>query len=384
MTTDSIFNLVLDLNPLSFSEESGATQVIEQVRRFATSQLSGRETFSRGDFDQMASLGLCGVNNSLELGGSELGPEVLSGIIYELARRQLGPAVYLSVHNMVSYLIESWASTDLHRAFARSLATGEKLAAFALTESASGSDAAALKTLAREDGDQFILNGEKIYITSAPVADVFLLFARINGGDIAAFIVERNQPGLEVGPAERKMGCEAAPIASISMDNCQVPKAHLLSPNGYKVALSGLAGGRVNIGAAACGLASRALQGASEHAAQRTQFGKPIGEFQGIQFMIADMASKSAAASLLVYQAAKQLREGSKDNLWPSMAKCFATDAAMEVTTDAVQVLGGAGYLSDYGMEKLMRDAKMLQIVEGTNQIQRMLIGKSLIFPSST
>ena len=198
---------------------------------------------------------------------------------------------------------------------------------------------------------------------------------------MSAFVVERDAPGLTIGKTERKMGCTGAPIASLHFDRCRVSSTALLGNEGegLKIALSGLNSGRVSIAAAACGLASRSLELACAHALSRSQFGTPIAQFQGIQFMLADMMMKTRAAILLTRDAAIRLDAGASDNLAASIAKCFATDAAMAVTTDGVQALGGAGYLEEYEVERLMRDAKMLQIVEGTNQIQRMVIAKAIL-----
>ena len=287
---------------------------------------------------------------------------------------------------MVSKLIAQWhnISDSLWQPLLTSLAEGKKLAAFALTEPEAGSDAASLRTRATRDGESYLLSGEKSYITSAPHADLFLVFARTaedRTKGISAFVVERNTPGLSIGKAERKMGCTGAPIASLSFDQCKVAASLRLGTegDGLKIALSGLNGGRVSIAAAACGLASRSLELACRHANSRVQFGNPIAHFQGIQFMLADMAIKARAAVLVTRDAARRLDAGSAENFPASVAKCFATDAAMEITTDGVQIFGGAGYLEEYEVERLMRDAKMLQIVEGTNQIQRQVIAKSIL-----
>jgi len=263
------------------------------------------------------------------------------------------------------------------------LINGDHLGAFCLTEAEAGSDAAAIRTKAVANADGFILNGEKIYITSAGFADEYLVFARTSDDlkrGISAFIIPADAKGMSFGPPEKKMGCEGSPIATVTLEECVVPKERLVGKvgEGYSIALAGLATGRINIAAAACGLASRALELARAHAKTRVQFGKPIGEFQGIQFMLADMWMKTRASILMTREAAELMGEKISEVLLASGAKCFATDQAMSVTTDAVQILGGAGYLKDYEVERLMRDAKMLQIVEGTNQIQRLVIAREL------
>ncbi len=352
------------------------------VRRFAESQLGELTDFRRADFAAMGALGLTGMSLSEKVCGSASSQLEISAAIFEIARAQLGPAIYLSVHSMVSKLIEQFGAAT-NQQILEELAAAKKLGAFCLTEAHAGSDASALRTQAEDAGDSWILRGEKIYITSGTVADVYLVFARTGEHQtkgISAFVVERGTPGLTTGPAEKKMGCHGAPICSIHFDNCRIPKGALLGNvgDGYSIARFGLNGGRISIAACACGLASTALQLAAEHATHRKQFGAELATFQGLQFMLADMAMKLQASILLTRHAATLLDAGAEEKGPASMAKCFATDRAMEITTDGVQLLGGAGYLEDYKVERLMRDAKMLQIVEGTNQIQRSIISRWL------
>lgn len=363
----------------------------ETVRKFARAHVAvtSEESvgYRREIFDLMAKSGLTGAAISEALGGTAMSSLATSSIIFELSRVQLGPAIYLSVHYMVSRLIETWDRAGRHHPTLRDLAAGKSLGAFCLTEATAGSDAAALKTQATKLTDGYRIDGEKIYITSAGHADVYLVFARTGGEGkegISAFVVAKDTPGISFGAHERKMGCEGAPIASIRFDNCIVPQSALLGDEGagYKIALSGLSAGRISIGAAACGLASASLELATRYASERRQFGSAIAEFQGIQFMLADMYLRLRPALLLVRDAAHKLDRkapGGEERLVSSAAKCFATDAAMFVTTEAVQIFGGAGYLKDYQVERFMRDAKMLQIVEGTNQIQRSLIARSIL-----
>ena len=367
------------------------TLLASSVRKFARDTLSvSGDTppeFQRSAFDAMGKLGITGAAISERNGGSDLSALGISGIIYELARAQLGPAIYLSVHFMVGRLIERWDSAQRHSSTLRDLAAGKLLGAFCLTEATAGSDASALKTQATKVSGGYRLDGEKIYITSAGLADVFLVFARTSAdpkNGISAFVVRSGTAGMTFGSPEKKMGCEGAPIASVRFESCEIPESALLGAegDGYKIALSGVSAGRVSIGAAACGIAASSLELACAYAAQRRQFGSAIAEFQGIQFMLADMYLKLRPAILLVRDGAQLLDAKlptGEDRLASSAAKCFATDAAMSITTDAVQIFGGAGYLKDYQVERLMRDAKMLQIVEGTNQIQRSLIARALL-----
>ncbi|MCB0323861.1 MAG: acyl-CoA dehydrogenase family protein [Bdellovibrionales bacterium] len=340
--------------------------------------------YDRAHFQAMATLGLCGLGLEEHYGGIDVGALGTAAIIFELARADLGPAIYLSVHLMVAKLLSRADSDGRAAELIASLARGEKLAAFALTEPEAGSDAAALRTKATSKDGEYYLSGEKCYITSGGVADLYLVFARSGGNekaDISAFLVPSDTEGLSFGPAEKKMGCIGAPICSLSFDHCRVPQSARLGAEGagYSLALSGLNGGRINIGAAACGIAARAIEIAASHLKQRTQFGRPLAEFQGLQFMLADMAILLRTAVLAVRDAALAEDRGEHARVAASIAKCVATDAAMKITTDAVQLLGGAGYLQEYIAERLMRDAKMLQIVEGTNQIQRVLIARSLL-----
>jgi len=343
--------------------------------------------FPRNLFKQCAEAGLAGIGVSEEFGGIDASAESSAGIMEELAIGDLGPAIFISVHAMVAKLIEKFGNQSQKEKYLSRMASGELLGAFALTEPSSGSDAASLRTTAELAGDDFVLTGEKSYISSADSADLFIVFASSNlslgAKGISAFIVERVTAGVIVSPPDTKMGCELSTIASVTLSKAKVSRTSLLGAEneGFKIALSGLAGGRVNIAACAVGIAKAALRLAVNYAKERKQFQSRVIDFQGIQFMLADMKMKLDAAALLTKSAARGLDEKiqtSQSRIAPSIAKCFATDAAMEITTNAVQILGGAGYLEDYDVERIMRDAKMLQIVEGTNQIQRVLIARGL------
>lgn len=338
-------------------------------------------------FKELSDLGLAGMSVGEEFEGLESTSFAIAKCIEEIAFCDMGPAIFTSVHNMVAGTIQRFGSAASKAEILKGLATGDLLGAFALTEPSAGSDAAALTTSAKASGSDYVINGEKCYISSASFADVFLVFARTGaaGKDgISAFIVPKNTPGLSVGPDEKKMGCELSPIATLTFDNVKVPGSNLLGElnKGYGVALSCLAGGRVNIAACALGIARKATRLAIDHLKNRKQFGESLASFQGLQFMLADMRIRIETSEAIIKEACAAI-DGKHSNSTirtkAAVAKCFATDAAMAVTTDAVQLLGGAGYLSDYKVEKLMRDAKMLQIVEGTNQIQRMLIAREAL-----
>jgi alkylation response protein AidB-like acyl-CoA dehydrogenase len=268
------------------------------------------------------------------------------------------------------------------------LARGDKLAAFALTESGSGSDAGGMRTRAIKRGDTYVLNGSKTFITGGSVADTVVVFARTDqdgdtpARDISAFIVDKTMPGFKVGKLEKKMGIRGSPTAQLFFEDMAVPAANLLGKEGegFKLAMQVLDHSRPAIAAQALGIAEGAFDLARRYAGERRQFGKPIMEFQGIQFMLADMATQIEAARALTYAAGDALdRDLGGITAGSSMAKLFASDTAMRVTTDAVQILGGYGYLRDFPAERMMRDAKITQIYEGTNEIQRLVIAREVL-----
>jgi alkylation response protein AidB-like acyl-CoA dehydrogenase len=341
--------------------------------------------FPREIYHQMAELGLMGMTTPEEYGGSALSR--LSGaLVYEeLAKGEMATAVGLSVHNMVVGSIARFGNPEQRRRWVSRLASGELLGAFSLSEAASGSDAASLQCRAESCDCVYILNGTKMWVTNGGEAEIYLLMARTSGdkgsAGISCFVVEKDTPGFSFGKTERKMGLHSSPTRELIFENCEIPVANRLGEEGqgFKIALSSLDGGRINIGAIAVGVAQAAFETARNYSREREQFGQPISAFQGIQFMLADMAMKIEAARLLVYEAAYKLDEGQNAGMYASMAKCFATDMAMEVTTNAVQVLGGAGYVRDYPVERYMRDVKVAQIFEGTNQIQRVVIARALL-----
>ncbi len=370
--------------------------VLETVERISGSVIpryqdeSYYNTVPRELFSSLCQAGLGGLAIPEHHGGIAASASTCAAVFETMSRYDLGPAIFVSVHTMVAGLISRFGSEYQQASLLPKLASGEYLAAFALTEPQAGSDAAALSTEAKVEGECFVLRGNKCYITSAGFADLYLVFARTSNGannEISAFLVPANTAGLSIGKPEKKMGCELSPIASLFLEDVRVPASALLGPlhEGFKVALSGLSGGRVNIAACANGIAATAIDLTIKHLKERRQFGRALAEFQGLQFMVAEMYSKLRAAQLLTMEAARELdaqRLGTSlfnTKLSSSVAKCFATDAAMSITTDAVQLLGGAGYMKEYSVERLMREAKMLQIVEGANQVQRMIIARELL-----
>ena len=367
-------------------------EIRDLVRTFAQNEIAphaarwdDESAFPRELFRPLADLGLTGLLVPEDLGGTQTS-RLTGAVIYEeLGRADMSTAVWLSVHNMVTGLVNRFGNNDQRRRWVPRMAAGKLLGAFSLSEVHAGSDAANVQCAARRDGDDYVLSGAKYWVTSAGVADLYTVFARTGeqkgARGVSAFVVERDTPGFTIGKIERKLGLHASPTGELLFENCRVPAADRLGNEGegLKVALSALDGGRVNIGAVSTGVAQAAFEVATRYAGERNAFGKPIAAFEGIQFLLADMAMKIEASRLLVYEAAFKMDEGEPSSQHAAMAKCFASDAAMQITTDAVQILGGAGYVRDWPLERYMRDVKSAQIFEGTNQIQRMVIARALL-----
>ncbi len=364
------------------------------VRRFSAQEIvphaeawDETDHFPREVFTKMAGLGLLGMTTPEEYGGLMLDRLSIALLYEELAHGDMSTAVSLSVHNMVTGSLARFGTEEQRQRWVPRLAAGELLGAFSLSESAAGSDAAGLQCRAERQGDTYVINGSKLWVTMGGEAEIYLVMARSDANQrssagISSFVVEKDTPGFSFGKLERKMGLHASPTRELLFEQCVIPVANRMGEEGQglKIALSSLDSGRINIGAIAVGVAQAAFETACNYAREREQFGKPIATFQGIQFMLADMAMKIEASRLLVYEAATKLeRQEQNAGMYASMAKCFATDTAMEVTTNAVQVLGGAGYVRDYPVERYMRDVKVAQIFEGTNQIQRIVIARALL-----
>ena len=331
----------------------------------------------------LAEMGLCGIAIPEELGGSGLN-RLTGAVIYEaLASTDLSTAVWLSVHNMVAGIVYRFGTPEQQLQWLPDLVQGRSIGAFSLSEADAGSDPAGMKATARRDGNEYVINGSKMWVTSGDVAGLIVVMVRTGSGKqgISAFVVAQGTPGLAVGKIERKMGLHSSHTAELIFDECRVPMNNLLGSEGQglAIALSSLDAGRINIAASANGVSQAAIDIATQYAAERQQFGKAIAEFQGIQFMLSDMHMNTEAARLLTYRAAAVLDNAGKATSEAAMAKCFSTDTAMAVTTNAVQILGGAGYTKDYPLERFMRDIKVTQIFEGTNQIQRIVIARHLL-----
>jgi alkylation response protein AidB-like acyl-CoA dehydrogenase len=377
---------------MKFDLDEEQIDIRDMVRRFTEQEIMPHAErwdeegiFPREVYAKMGELGLMGMTTPEEYGGTALS-RLTSALVYEeLAKGEMATAVGLSVHNMVTGSLARYGNVEQRQRWVRKLAGGQLLGAFALSEAGSGSDAASLQCRAERRDDCYVLNGSKMWVTNAGEADIYLVMARTSPGNsssgISCFVVEKVTPGFSFGKQERKMGLHSSPTRELLFEDCAIPIANRIGEEGqgFKIALASLDGGRINIGAVAVGVAQAAFEIATGYARTRQQFGQSIGTFQGIQFMLADMAMKIEAARLLVYEAAYKLDAGQNAGMYASMAKCFATDMAMEVTTNAVQVLGGAGYVRDYPVERYMRDVKVAQIFEGTNQIQRVVIARALL-----
>jgi len=334
-------------------------------------------------FRGLGEYGVTGVTLPEEYGGAGLSYLDYSYVLEEIAKASVPYAVTVSVSSMVQFILNEYGTKTQKEKYLPALTSGEEIGAFALSESHAGSDAASLKTTAKKVDGGYVLNGTKMWITSGGIAKTYIVMAR-TGGDgakgISAFIVRDGAPGFTFGKAEKKMGWKTSPTRELVFQNCFVPTEDRLleEGKGFTVAMGGLDRGRVAIAAIGVGCAQRALDEAVKYSLTREQFKQPIFDFQGLQFMLADMALEVMSSRLMVLSAAQSIDDKKANSKLCSMAKLKATDAAMKVTTDAVQVLGGVGYTAEYPVERFMRDAKVLQIVEGTNQIQRVVIARHL------
>ncbi|MAF77725.1 MAG: acyl-CoA dehydrogenase [Halobacteriovoraceae bacterium] len=341
------------------------------------------ENFRMDVFRGLGELGVCGMTVDENYGGLGLGYTDLCIALEEIAKSSVSYAVTVSVSLMVQGIIQKFGNEEQKKKYLPDLTSGQEIGAFCLSESSSGSDAKSLKTTAKKVEGGYILNGAKMWITSGGIAKTYVVMARTGeegAKGVSAFIVQDGTEGLSFGKKEKKMGWKVSPTREVLFQNCFVPEENLLlgEGQGFKVALGGLDAGRITIGSIAVGLSDRAVSESVKYSLERQQFDQPIFDFQGLQFMISDMACEMEASRLLVMKAAELLDAGKINSKLCSMAKLKATDVAMKVTTDAVQVHGGVGYTTEYPVERMMRDAKVLQIVEGTNQIQRLVIARHL------
>ncbi|MBW3110399.1 acyl-CoA dehydrogenase [Bacillus sp. MCCB 382] len=375
---------------MNFKLSEEHEMIRKMVRDFARNEVAPtaaerdeEERFDMDLFKKMAELGLTGIPWPEEYGG--IGSDYLAYCIAveELSRVCASTGVTLSAHtSLAGWPVYKFGTEEQKQKYLRPMAQGEKIGAYGLTEPGSGSDAGGMKTTARLEGDHYVLNGSKIFITNGGIADTYIVFALTDPSQrqrgTSAFIVEADFEGFSVGKKEKKLGIRSSPTTEIVFEDCKVPKENMLGKegDGFKIAMMTLDGGRNGIAAQAVGIAQGALDASVDYAKEREQFGKPIAVNQGISFKIADMATSIEASRLLTYQAAWLESEGLPYGKESAMSKLMAGDTAMKVTTEAVQIFGGYGYTKDYPVERYMRDAKITQIYEGTQEIQRLVISR--------
>ncbi|WP_017979950.1 acyl-CoA dehydrogenase family protein [Sphingomonas melonis] len=330
-------------------------------------------------------LGFGSIYVSEESGGIALGRLEAALIMEAMAYGCPATSAFISIHNMAAWMIDRFGSAELKARFLPDLVSMEKIASYCLTEPGSGSDAAALKTSARRDGDDFVLNGTKQFISGAGYNDVYVVMVRTGeekSRGISALVVEKDTPGLSFGAPEKKLGWNASPTAQVIFEDCRVPAANLVGGEGegFKIAMAGLDGGRLNIGACSLGGAQRCLDEAIRYTKERQQFGQPVAEFQNTQFTLSDMATDLEAARALLYLAAAKVTANAPDkSRFSAMAKRLATDNGSAIVDAALQLHGGYGYLKDYPIERFWRDLRVHSILEGTNQVMRMIVGRDLL-----
>jgi alkylation response protein AidB-like acyl-CoA dehydrogenase len=341
--------------------------------------------FPREVIQSAGELGFGAIYVSEEGGGIGLGRLEAALIMEAMAYGCAATSAFISIHNMVAWMIDCFGSADLKGRYLPQLVGMEKLASYCLTEPGSGSDAAALKTTARREGDEYVINGTKQFISGGGVNDIYAVMVR-TGQDgpkgISCIVVDKGTPGLSFGAPERKLGWNASPTAQVIFDNVRVPVANRVGEegDGFKFAMAGLDGGRVNIGACSLGGAQRCLDEAIGYVKDRSQFGKPIAEFQNTQFQLADMATDLEAARALLYMAAAKVSAGAPDKTrFAAMAKKLASESGSQIVDQALQMFGGYGYLMDYPIERFWRDLRVHRILEGTNEVMRMIIGRDLL-----
>jgi len=377
---------------MDFSLTDDQRAIEDAARSFAAAEMAPHSArwdeekhFPVDVLRKAAGLGFAGLYVREDVGGSGLSRLDASIVFEQLSYGDVATAAFLSIHNMAAWMIDRFGSDDLRRRYLPRLATMDLIASYCLTEPGSGSDAAALTTTARRDGDGYILNGTKAFISGGGVSHLYLVMARTGGpgaSGVSAFVVEKGAPGLSFGAQERKMGWNAQPTAQVNFDDCRVPEVNRVGAEGegFRFAMAGLDGGRVNIASCSLGGAALALDAAKGHLDTRRQFGSPLKDFQGLQWRLADMATELDAARLMVRRAADALDRGDPAaTRYCAMAKRFATDAGFKVANQALQLHGGYGYLRDYPLERIVRDLRVHQILEGTNEIMRVIIARELL-----
>ena len=349
-------------------------------------QIDEQDEYPAALIRKMAALGWMGILTDREYGGGGGGAMSMAITIEEVARASAAVTVIMSAHSaLTTWPINRFGTEDQKRRYLPALASGEALGAYALTEPNAGSDAAAMESRAVRDGDDYVLNGRKIFISNGNLADTVIVFASTNrearARGVSAFLVEKGSPGFTSGKSLEKLGMHGSPTAELVLEDVRVPASNRLGDEGqgFRIAMQVLEIGRILVGAQATGIAQAALDAATTYAAQRQQFGKPIAEFQGVSWMLADMQVRTHGARLMTYHAARLMDAGQPSTMAASSAKLFGSEAAMFVTSKAIQVHGGYGYIKDFPVERYMRDAKITEIYDGTSEIQRLVIARELL-----
>jgi alkylation response protein AidB-like acyl-CoA dehydrogenase len=362
------------------AREFAATEMAPNAARWDEEKIFPVDTLRRA-----AELGFAAIYVRDDVGGAGLGRLDAAIIFEELARGCPSTAAYISIHNMVTWMIDRFGDDAQRRRFIPDLASMKRLGSYALTEPDSGSDAAALATRAVRDGDAYVLTGTKAFTSGGGATDLYLIMARTGGPGprgISCFAVEKGAKGLSFGAQEKKLGWNSQPTAAVIMEGVRVPAANLIGGegNGFKIAMAGLDGGRINIGACSLGGAAFCLERATRYAEERRQFGKRVADFEAIRFKLADMATELAASRLMIWNAAVKLERGAPDaTVAAAMAKRFATDAGFHIADEALQIHGGYGYLKDHPIERVLRDLRVHRILEGTNEIMRVIIARQML-----
>lgn len=374
----------------ALSEEQQAIQ--EMARRFASDELAPyaaewdeKKHFPVDVIKKSAELGLAAIYTREDVGGSGLGRLDAALIFEALSEGCTSTAAYISIHNMCCWMIDRFGSDELRQKYCPQLASMDMIASYCLTEPGSGSDAAALKTKAVRHGDHYVLNGSKAFISGAGTSDLYVVMVRTGGEGpkgISTVLVEKDTPGLSFGAQERKMGWNSQPTAIVNFEDCKIPISNRVGEegDGFSFAMMGLDGGRLNIAACSLGTATAALKTALIYANERCAFGRRLNELQSLQFKLADMATELEAARVMLYQAAWKLDNKTADaTRFCAMAKRLVTDRGFDIVNDALQIHGGYGYLKDYPLERMLRDVRVHQILEGTNEIMRVIVSRDLL-----
>jgi len=378
---------------IDFTLTSEQELIQKTAREFAQEHLApgvierdDKAEFPTGQIKMMGELGFMGMMVPEEWGGAGFDTMTFVIAMEEIAAVELATSTIMSVNNsLVCQLFTDYGTHDQKEKYLKPLANGDMLGAYSLSEPQSGSDASNMLTFAKKDGDHYVINGTKNWVTNGITSDIVVLFCltekAIGYKGITAFVIEKGTPGLSTGKKEDKLGIRASDTCELYFKNCRIPAENRIGEEGqgFKIAMKALGGGRIGIAAQALGLARAALEAAVSYAKERKQFGKAIGEFGAIQNKLADMATEIDAARMLIWRAAKLKDEGKNYTRESSMAKLFASSTAMKAATECVQIHGGYGYMQEYGVERLMRDAKITQIYEGTSEIQQLVIGKDLL-----